>query len=191
MAMNTPTRAALLLATTVAFTALSAHAIQFVEIRPSESRISFVSKQMGVPVEGQFGKFVAEVEFDPARPEAGKASIEIDLSSIDAGSADANVEVAGRKWFDIANHPLARFESSSVKALGDNRFEVRGPLSIKGRTKEVVASFSLRQEGNTGVFEGAFPFKRIEFGIGEGIWADTDVVADEVQIHVRLVAVGD
>lgn len=186
--MTLRTRAALLVAVTAAFTALSAHALQFAEVRPSESRIGFVSKQMGVPVEGSFGKFVAEVSFDPAKPEAGKASIEIELASIDAGSADANAEVAGRKWFDIANHPLARFESSSVKALGDSRFEVRGPLSIKGRTKEVVASFSLRQAGNTAVFEGEFPFKRTEFGIGEGIWADTSVVADEVQIRVRIVA---
>lgn len=188
--MKLPARAARLLAATATLIALGAHAIQFAEVRPAESRISFVSKQMGVPVEGSFARFDARVAFDPARPEAGKASIEIDLKSIDAGSADANAEVAGRKWFDLANHPLARFESSSVKALGDNRFEVRGPLTMKGRSMEVVARFSLSLEGNTAVIEGEFPFKRTEFGIGEGIWADTSVVADEVQIRVHLVVEG-
>lgn len=167
-----------------------AHAIQFAEVRAAESRISFVSKQMGVPVEGQFARFVTRLEFDPAQPEAGKASIEIDLASIDAGSADANAEVAGRAWFDTANHPVARFESSSVKALGDGRFEVRGPLSLKGQTKDVVARFSVQQNGNTAVFEGGFPFRRTEFAVGDGAWADPSVVADEVQVRFRIVAEG-
>lgn len=173
-----------------AFATVGAHAIQFATVRPAESRISFVSKQMGVPVEGAFSRFVTRLEFDPARPEAGKASIEIELASIDAGSADANAEVAGRAWFDTGNHPVARFESSSVKALGDGRFEVRGPLSLKGRTRDVVARFSVRQDGNTAVFEGGFPFRRSEFGIGDGAWADPTVVADEVQVRFRIVADG-
>ncbi len=167
--------------------AFAAQAVQFSEVQPA-SQITFVSKQMGVPVEGRFGKFAAQLAFDPARPEASKARIDVDLSSIDAGSADANKEVRGKSWFNTVSYPTASFVSSIVKPLGGGRYEVHGQLSMKGRSKDTVAVFNLKQDGKSAVFEGAFPFKRSEFGVGEGAWADPSVVADDVQVRFRLLA---
>lgn len=167
--------------------ACAAHAIQFSDVQ-SSSQISFVSKQMGVPVEGKFGKFVAQVAFDPAKPEASKARIDVDLASIDAGSEDANKEVRGKSWFHTASYPTATFVASNVKPLGGERYEVRGQLTMKGRTKDTVAVFNLKQNGKAAVFEGSFPFRRSEFGIGEGAWADPGIVADDVQVRFRLLA---
>ncbi len=65
---------------------------------------------------------------------------------------------------------------------------MRGPLTIKGHTRDIVANFSLKQDGATARIEGTFPFRRSEFGIGEGAWADPSVVADEVQVRFRLIA---
>lgn len=178
----------LALAGALALALASAHALEYSEVLHEKSSLGFVFRQMNVAVEGKFRRFAAQLSFDPARPEAGRAQIEIDLASIDAGSEDANAEVRKRLWFDTANHPAARFVSTSVRALGGNRFEVTGRMSIKGRTREVSAPFTLRQEGNTARFEGGFALKRLEFGIGEGIWADTDTVADEVDIRFRIVA---
>ena len=152
-----------------------------------KSRISCVSRQENVPVEAQFRKFTAEIAFDPARPEAGKAQIEIDLNSFDIGFADFNVEAKGKSWFDVGTFPRATFLSSSIRALGGARFDVRGPLTIKGRTHEVVAPFTYKEEAGTGVFDGAFTIKRLQYNIGEGAWKDTDTVADEVQIKFRIV----
>lgn len=168
--------------------ALMAEAANFTQIQPATSRIGFVSRQMGVPVEGSFGRFSAQMSFDPAKPEAAKARIDIDLASIDAGSKEANDEVTGKGWFNVKAFPTASFVSTGVRSLGPNRLEVRGPLTIKGKTREVVAAFSFRQEGGGGVFEGSFPIKRSDFSLGEGAWADTGVVADEVQIRFRLQA---
>lgn len=164
----------------------SAQAREYSGVLYDRSSLGFVFKQMNVAVEGKFRKFTAQLAFDPAKPEAGRAQIEIDLASIDAGSEDANAEVRKRLWFDTANHPAARFVSTSVRALGGNRFEVSGKLTLKGRTREVSAPFTLRQEGDIARFEGGFILKRLEFGIGEGIWADTDTVADEVEIRFRI-----
>lgn len=177
-----------ILALLLATLALPAVALDYT-VLPAKSQVAFTSKQMGVPVEGQFGKFAATVAFDPAKPEAGRASIDIDLASIDAGSAEANEEVVGKNWFAAKTYPTASFASSSVKALGSGRFEVRGPLTMKGRSQEVAAPVSMRQDGANAVFEGAFTLKRLDFGIGTGAWGDTDTVANEVQIKFRLVAV--
>ena len=35
--------------------------------------------------------------------------------------------------------------------------------------------------------EGQFTVKRLDFRIGEGMWADTNTVADEVVIRIRMV----
>ncbi len=176
-----------LVAVIAAFVAVAAQAVTYTQVQPA-SRISFVSRQMGVPVEGGFARFTTQLAFDPARPDNSKARIDIDLASIDAGSKEANEEVLGKTWFNVKAFPTATFVSTSVRPIGGNRYEVRGPLTIKGKTKDVSAIFNFRQDGANGVFEGVFILKRNEFAIGEGSWSDTSVVADEIQIRFRLLA---
>lgn len=165
---------------------LPAHAVVFGTLVPGQSRIGFVSKQMGVPVSGQFRRFTGQLVFDPARPEAGKARIEVELASIDAGSGEANEEAVGKDWFHIKNFPRAVFEARRVKPLGGNRFEVQGSLTIKGRSRDVTAGVTFRESGGNGIFEGGFILKRLDFGIGEGPWGDPGTVADEVQVNWTL-----
>lgn len=169
--------------------ATTAHAVEYSQAAAA-SRIDFSYKQMGVGMDGRFGKSDIQLAFDPAKPEAGRASIEIDLASINTGSTEANAEVAGKAWFDTARHPKAVFRSTSVKALGGNRYEAAGTLSIKGRSRDVVAPFSFAQQGADGVFDGSFVIKRNDFGIGEGDWADPSIVANEivVKFHVQATA---
>jgi len=162
----------------------------YTRVVPEKSSLVFVSQQMGVSVDGSFTRFAATLDFDPAKPEAGRATLDIELASIDAGGPDANDEVKGKNWFDVKQHPVARFVSGSVKPLGNNRFEVRGQMSIKGKTREVAAPFTLKPDGAGGLLEGSFTLKRLDYGIGTGAWGDTSVVADEVQIRFRLAVAG-
>jgi polyisoprenoid-binding protein YceI len=146
-----------------------------------------VSKQMGVPVEGVFKRFSAQVDFDPARPAEGKASIEIDIASFDLGAEDFNRETVKPEWFNAAKFPKATFVTAAIKPAGAGKFEAAGKLTIKGITRDVVAPVSFRSEGGRQVFEGALPIRRLQFNIGEGEWKDTATVADEVQIRFRIV----
>jgi polyisoprenoid-binding protein YceI len=156
------------------------------KIIPAKSQIRFVTKQMGVPVEGQFKKFDASVAFDPAKPEAAKAEFEVDLASIDLGNAEGETEARRKPWLNVEAFPKAKFVATSVKALGGNRFEARGALTIKGASREVVAPFALTEAAGVRTVEGQFPIKRLQFKIGEGPWADTDTVADEVLVRFRF-----
>jgi polyisoprenoid-binding protein YceI len=166
-------------------------AVHAQQIDYSRSQITFISRQMNVPVEAKFNKFTAQVSFDPAKPESSKAAIEIDVASFDIGNDEINGEVQKKEWFDVKNFPRASFVSSSVRALGGGRYEVRGPLAIKGRTHDITAPFSVRTEtGGGSVFEGTFSIRRLQYNIGEGVWKHTDVVADEIQIRFRLHAGG-
>lgn len=152
----------------------------------AKSEITFVSKQMNVPVEGRFRKFSAAIAYDPAKAESSKAQIEVELGSVDTGSSEADTEVAKRAWFNTAAFPTAKFASTSARALGPGRLEVKGSLSIKGIGREVTVPVTVKQAGKERVFEGTFVLPRLQFKIGEGAWSDTETVADEVQVRFRI-----
>lgn len=176
-----------ILLTTLLLTA-AAHAVEFNAIQADKSNVSFVYKQMGVPVEGRFKKFVAQVSFDPDKPQSAKAALDIDLASVDAGSPEANDEVAGKKWFNTKAFPLAQFVADSVKPVGGDRYELVGKLTLKGRTQALTSPLTLRKDGALGVFDGSLVIKRADFAIGEGEWADFATVANEIQVRFHIVA---
>jgi len=152
-----------------------------------QSRVTCVSRQMNVPVEARFKKFSAQIAFDPAKPAAGTARIEIELDSFDIDNAEVNDEARGKQWFDARSFPKATFVAATIKPLGGGKFEVRGPLTIKGRTHDAVTTFSYKEEAGVAAYDGAFAIKRLQYNIGEGAWKDTDTVADEVQIKFHIV----
>lgn len=168
----------------------AASAVEYRTVLPRQSSIGFEFRQMGVPVSGGFKRFVTRMAFDPARPEAAQAQIEIDLASIDAGSAEANDESAGSLWFNRSLYPKATFVSSRIRALGNNRFEMRGTLTLKGTSRELVVPVRFSPGKGFATFDGAFILKRLDFGIGEGMWADVATVANEVQVKFSIAISG-
>lgn len=164
----------------------SIQAAEYNRVLPERSEVGFAYRQMGVSVDGRFGRFRAQIVFDPARPGSSHTQIDIDPASIDAGSAEANEEVKGKNWFDVARFPVARFVSSSVKPIGDNRYEIAGRMTIKGITRELSVPARFARQGDGGRFEGEFVLKRLDYRIGEGIWSDTDTVADEIRVRFRI-----
>jgi polyisoprenoid-binding protein YceI len=162
-------------------------ALEFKQVQTNDSAVTFGFKQMGVPLDGKFNKFSAQVTFDPAQLAKAQARIDIDLASIDTGSADGNEEVVGKKWFNVKDYPTASFVSTGIKALGGNRYQALGKLSIKGRTQDVAAPVTFQSDGKRGIFEGAFEIKRLDYAIGEGEWTDVSSVANEIQIKFHVV----
>jgi polyisoprenoid-binding protein YceI len=153
-----------------------------------KSEIRFATKQMGASVEGRFRKWKANVDFRPKDLAHSKAEFEIELGSIDLASDESESEVRGALWFDTAKFPVAKFQSASVKALGGDRYEIAGTMSIKGVARDVVVPVALKKDpaGNS-VAEGHFTIKRLDFKVGEGVWADTATVANDVDVRIRMV----
>ncbi|MEB0045635.1 MULTISPECIES: YceI family protein [unclassified Pseudomonas] len=175
-------------ALTVPFTDLpSAEAAEYTQVNATASQISFTYNQMGSRVYGTFGKFEGSLDFDTRHPEVAHAALTIDVSSIDAGSSDANSELQKPAWFDTATWPVGTFESSRVQALGDNRYLITGQLTLKGLTREVDVQVVLKPQSGVGVFDGQIILKRDDFKIGSGEWAD-GVVSNEIDIKFRVVA---
>ncbi len=170
--------------------AFSAPAWAQQKLLPAQSEIAFVSKQMGVPVEGRFKKFDAQVSFNPAKPETSKIAFTVDTGSASLGVPETDAELPKATWFNVPKFPQATFQSSAVKGLGGGRFEVAGQLSIKGQVRDVVVPVTLTQNGATTTASGSFTLKRLAFRIGENEWSDTSMVADDVQVRFKLALTG-
>src|SRR3989344_3952198 len=152
-----------LLVAAVALSAQAALAQQ--QLVPAQSEVQFTARQMGVPLDGHFKKFSAQVAFDPAK-------------------------LATPTWFNVPKFPQAQFESTAIKALGGGKFEVAGKLTIKGTAQNVVVPVALTQSGPTTTATGTLPIKRLAFKIGENEWADTSMVADDVTVKFKLALTG-
>jgi polyisoprenoid-binding protein YceI len=97
-----------------------------------------------------------------------------------------DTELPKATWFNTAKFPQAQFTSTAIKSLGVGQYEVAGKLLIKGQSRDVTVPVSFAQSGAVTVASGVLPIKRLAFNIGEGDWADTSMVADEVQIKFKL-----
>ena len=157
---------------------------------PAQSEVQFTARQMGVPLEGHFKKFDAQVSFDPAKLATSKIVFTVDTGSATMGSRETDAELPKATWFNVPQFPQATFQSSAIRALGAGKFEVTGKLSIKGLARDVVVPVTLVQNGATTMATGALPLKRLAFKIGENEWADTSMVADDVQVKFKLALTG-
>ncbi|MDX9844786.1 MAG: YceI family protein [Aquabacterium sp.] len=167
---------------------LSAHAAGQTLV-PAQSEVTFVAKQLGVPLQGRFKRFQAQVAFDPKALATSKIAFELDLGSV-ALNADADAELPKAEWFNVPKFPKATFQSSAIQALGGGKFQVRGKLAIKGQARDLVVPVTLTQAKGLSTASGAFTLKRLDYRIGEGDWTDTSIVANDVQVQFKLVLQG-
>ena len=175
----------------VMFAALgSANSYAEQKLQAAKSDIVFVSKQMGVPVEGRFKSFDAQISFDPAKPATAKISFSVDMASASLGAKETDAEVQKPDWFSTAKFAKAGFQSTAIKKTAPGKYEVSGKLSIKGLNQDLVVPVSLTQNGGLTTAVGSFAIKRLGFKIGDNEWSDTSMVADEVQVKFKFVLTG-
>jgi polyisoprenoid-binding protein YceI len=155
---------------------------------PAKSTVTATFKQMNVPIDAKFKQFSASIDYDAAKPDASKASVEINIASFDLGDPEYNKEVTKKEWFNAAQFPKASFVSTSIKSAGAGKLTVTGKLTIKGKTADISFPLSVKSEGGKQIFDGALPIKRLAYNIGEGEWKDTSMVADDVIIKFHVIA---
>jgi polyisoprenoid-binding protein YceI len=157
---------------------------------PAQSEVTFQVKQSGVPIEGRFRKFDAQLALDPKAPQGGSVTISIETASATVGFAESDAELPRPPWFDSAKFPRAVFRSSAISALGGGRFQAAGKLELKGSSRDLVVPVTIVQSGAQSTASGEFVVKRLEYKIGENEWADLSLVANDVRVRFKLVFTG-
>lgn len=170
----------------VCFISRSVSATEYSTLLADKSKITFVSKQMGVAVNGEFKKFSGHIKIDPKKLHQAQADLTLEIRSIDTGSPEANTEVLGKNWFNASVFPTASFRLSSVTALGHDKYQIAGKLNIKGKMVDTTTVARLEEQKEHATLSGSFIIKRLDFGLGEGPWADLNTVANEVSVNFQL-----
>ena len=138
--------------------------------------INFRANHLGYSfVTGRFDKFTGTFNWDKADPTATKIVIDIDATSVNTNHQKRDDHLRTADFFDVANHPTARFESTSVEVTGDNTAVVKGNLTIRGVTKEVAINATYIGEGDDpwggyrAGFAGTTSIVPADFGMPHGV----------------------
>ena len=68
----------------------------------------------------------------------GLVKVNIETSSIFTNNTDRDNHLKSADFFDVENHPAMTFESTNFTKVDDNEYKLKGLLTVKGVSKEVV-----------------------------------------------------
>jgi len=145
-------------------------------------------RQQAVSIDAPFRRFEGEIDYDPALPAATRATLSVDMTSLDIGDEDSNAEVRKQPWFDSAHFPRATFRSTSARSSAAGRFDAAGELTIKGQARPIEVTVSVQKTGTAFAYDGSFELSRQDFSIGDPSW--NQVLDDKVRVHFHLLAAG-
>lgn len=168
------------------------------KLDPSHASLTFKVNHLGFALyTAQFQDFTADLQLDPAKPEAASVKAEIDLASLllphpPEGFKD---ELLGADWLGAAQTPKMTFVSTGIAMTGPATADITGDLTLKGVTQPVTlhATFNGGYEGhpqdpNARIgFSAHGVLKRSAFGVSLGIPApgSTMGVFDDVAIEIE------
>ncbi|WP_267351753.1 YceI family protein [Sphingomonas sp. GM_Shp_2] len=154
----------------------------------AHTQVTWQVNHMGFTMlEGQFGASDGTLTIDPARPAATTVDVTFKIDDLSVTSAAFAKHLKSADFFDVANHPTARFVSTSVKPSG-NTAVITGNLTIKGITKPVTLNATFIGAGanpmskklNIG-FRATGSIKRSDYGLGMAV----PVVSDKVDLTIN------
>lgn len=160
------------------------------KIISNESSITFTGVQNDAPTTGSFNAFTGDIAFDPKDLGASKVRMVVDMQSMFTSYAEIASTLKTEDWFDIKAFPKAIFESHDFTETSPNHYEANGTLTIRDKTLPIKLSFEAETLGKTKTrvkVKGRFIVKRTAFGVGQGEWADTSAVKDNVDVYFVII----
>lgn len=165
------------------------------KLDPTHSSISFSIKHMMIAkVRGSFDKFDAKLVYNKNEPEKSSAEATIEAGSINTNEAQRDTHLKSADFFDVDSFPSLLFKSTSVN-VEDGELKVKGDLTIKGISKEVVLTLDGPTDelkdpyGNLKIGVSATTkIKRKDFGLNwnAALEAGGVLVGDDVTITLDL-----
>ena len=160
---------------------------------PAACRVGFSVRHMVIwTVRGHFKTFRADAELDEHDFTRSRFRGEIDVASIDTGSAERDRELRTNEFFCVSRFPTIAFESQTIEPRGRDRYVVHGDLTVRGVTKRVAVDVvcRLRGEGDArrANLEARANVNRKTFGVCFSPLLETGSVAvgDDVTLEVDL-----
>lgn len=160
------------------------------QIVPTESELTFTATQNNAPITGKFKKFTGEINVDPNQLSSSSIKIVVDISSMSDAYNQLTETLSTAEWFNIKQFPQATFQSKEIVKTGDKTYQIKGTLTIRDKTLPVTLNVTQEEYTPTkGRVKGTTTIQRSSFGVGQGEWADTNTVKNDVKIDFTLTAV--
>jgi polyisoprenoid-binding protein YceI len=147
-----------------------------VDYKGAHASINFKVEHLGFSwLTGRFNTFDGTFSYDQTKPEASSIVVNIDTASVDSNHAERDKHLRDEDFLDVGKYPSAKFESTSVKDLGDGKLQVTGNLTMLSQTKPITIEVNKIGEGEDPWggyrvgFEGTTSFKPAEFGMKHGL----------------------
>ncbi|PGH52626.1 YceI family protein [Streptomyces sp. Ru87] len=167
-------------------------------IDPSHSEIGFTARHaMVTNVRGSFQAYEGKLVLDGTDPSRSTAAIEVDMASVDTGSADRDGHLVTGDFFDTENFPKMTFRSTSVEQTEPTTYRVTGDLTIKGTTRPLSIDLEFNGAatdpfGNERVgFEGGTTILRSDWGLtwNAALEAGGVLVSDKIKLNFDISAI--
>lgn len=149
------------------------------------SALGFIGMSQGAAFDGRFKSFRADIDFDPAYPDAAHFAVKVDLASADSANSERDSTLHGPDFFAATRYPTATWTATKAHSLGGNRYVADGTLNLRGVSKPVRFTFTWTVAAKP-TLVGETTINRLDFGIGGGQWADTSVIANAVKVQATL-----
>ncbi len=150
------------------------------------STLAFATQYQGEVFVGRLPSFSTRLSFDPRKPAAAKLDVTIALAGVSIANDEGDEALRGPDFFKVGTFPQARFTATGFRSLGGNQYAADGTLSLRGASKPVTLTFDWTP-GARPVLTGKATVRRLDFGVGGGDWADTDLIPNEVAVSTRVV----
>jgi polyisoprenoid-binding protein YceI len=166
-------------------------------VDPAHSKVGFAVKHMGIAtVRGEFKQFEGTFEIGDEVSSA-KAYGTVQVQSVDTNEPQRDEHLRSADFFDAAEHPEIRFESTGIEPLDEEEFRITGQLTIHGVTQEVVLHADVQGTdidpwGNQRVgLEVTGQLSRGDYGMkfNQVLGSGNVLVADKVKLELDISAV--
>ena len=155
---------------------------------PARSKLGFTGLLTGGTFEGSFTRFQPEITFDPADIAGSRFRVTVETASADTRDGDRDAILKGPEFFAVERWPKATFEATKFAPAGPGRYTAQGRLTLRDVTRDVAVTFTFQPaaDGRTATLAGGTRVNRLDFGVGQGEWRDTEMVGNEVKISFDL-----
>ena len=154
----------------------------------AKSKLGFSGSQTGEAFKGRFKSWSAAIDFDPAKPEAAHVAVTIDMASATTDEPQKDAALPEADWFAVSQFAKATFEATGFAPKGGDAYEAKGKLTLRGVAKDLTLPFTLTISGDTAHAAGTVKLVRTDFGVGQGQWANDQMVGLDVGVDIDLVA---
>lgn len=169
------------------------------ELDKPHSNFYFLVDHIFSKVGGQFNDFIGEVKFDSANLAESRFFFEIKTDSVDTNIAKRDKHLQSGDFFDSGKFPLMTFESTQITDAGDNKYEVLGKFTVKGKSYDLTLPLVLAGikdhpavKGKEVIgFNGELTIDRLAYQVGTGKFYDLGIVGKDVKVFVTFEALSD